>query len=149
MARFLDPSTASGTIILQIVCAVFLAIGVMIAGWLFGPVRWWRDGRRIRQILLLGRHLLFVYRPTENMSKNVTFLPNGQIGEGRNTNEHTWRLRRGRLELLAADGKVYSRFRFDADAGRLVHTNDPDCRSVFGQYFEPQYKAWPKPNQPA
>lgn len=145
--RLLDPSTASGTVILAVVVAVISAIGGVAIGYVWDLVRWCREGRKIRQILLLGRHCLFVYRPTENMSKTVVFLENGQIGEGRNSNENTWRLRRGKLELFAVDGKVYSRFRFDADTGRLVHTNDPDCRSVFGQYFEPQFKAWPKPSQ--
>ena len=145
MPSLFDPNTAIGSLIVQILVAVLLLIGASICGWLFGPFRWWRDGRRLRKMLLSGRYFRFVYRPGENKSKPATFLSNGKIGEGQNSNENTWLIRRGCLEIFAHDERIYSRFRFDPASGRLVHTNDTDCdRSVFGQYFEPMYKPWPK-----
>jgi hypothetical protein len=143
MASWLDPNSPVGSILVQVLTVILLASGTAVCGWLFGPVRWWRDSRRIQRILLSGRYFRFVYRPGEGKSKIVTFQPNGQIGEGRNSNEHTWRIRRGRLEIFAQDGGIYSRFRFDPFSGNLVHMNDQDSEhSVFGQYFEPQYKPW-------
>lgn len=68
----------------------------------------------------------------------MTFLPNGEVGEGKNSNEYTWRIRRGKLELLAFDGKVYSRFVQNKKNGMLEHTNDADTRSNHGQYLLPQ-----------
>lgn len=145
MPSLFDPNTPLGAIVIQVVVAAVLTGGAAICAWLFGPIRWWRDGRMIRRMILSGRYFRFVYRPGEDKSKPVTFLADGQIGEGQNSNENTWRTRRGRLEIFAGDGGIYSRFRFDPASGNLVHTNDPDCgRSAFGQYFEPQYKPWAK-----
>jgi len=62
-------------------------------------------------------------------------LDDGQIGEGKNDNECTWQVKRGCLEFLADDGKVFSRFKLDRDGGRLWSTADPDIRSLFGQYL--------------
>jgi hypothetical protein len=85
-----------------------------------------------------------MFNPGANKSKVVTFSHNGEIGEGRNSNEYRWRIRYGKLEILSHDGKLYSRFVYDPKSGRLNHTNDPDCRSILGQYFEPQFENWRK-----
>jgi hypothetical protein len=83
---------------------------------------------------------ILVYNPHSGASKTVVFLDDGQIGAaGRNNNEDTWRIRKGCLEFLTDDGKVYSRFRFDKTTGRLACTNDPDLGSLFNQYLFPQY----------
>jgi hypothetical protein len=91
--------------------------------------------QRLRQLLLSGK-FNFVFNPTTGGSKQLTFLPNGDIGEGRNNNEHRWRIADGRLEILSADGAVYSRFVLLADNESLHHTNDPDTRSLRGQYIK-------------
>jgi hypothetical protein len=80
---------------------------------------------------------------THGQAKVVTFLSGGEIGEGRNSNEDTWRIRRGALEVLAKDGKIYSRFVHDKKSGKLAHTNDPDTRSIHGQYMIPHFTPWP------
>jgi len=142
MSNLIDPSTASGTVILSIISGVVL-VGVLSAiAWLAGPLRWWTRGKALRQILLNGRSFVFVFNPTHGQTKALTFLPNGDIGEGRNSNEHTWRIRRGALEIFAHDGLIYSRFVQDKKVGNLIHTNDPDTRSIHGQYMQPHYKPW-------
>jgi hypothetical protein len=113
-----------------------------VIGWLSGPLRWFIAGRNLRQILLNGRSFIFVFNPINNQAKFITFLPNGEIGEGKNSNEHSWRIRHGALEILAFDGLVYSRFVHDRKLGKLVHTNDPDTRSTHGQYIHPQFTPW-------
>lgn len=47
------------------------------------------------------------------------------------------------LEVLAQDKRVYSRFVHDKATGRLAHTNDPDTRSIHGQYMIPHFTPWP------
>ncbi|MDO8270596.1 MAG: hypothetical protein Q7U82_01575 [Gammaproteobacteria bacterium] len=129
------------SIITDVTVAVVLFFGALILTWMFGPVKWLRENRKLRKIVLSGRKFHFFYRPTEDLFKPVTFLSNGDIGEGRNSNEHTWKIRKGALEIFHQDRKIYSRFRFDPDSGRLKHTNEADCgRSVFGQYIEPMFK---------
>jgi hypothetical protein len=88
--------------------------------------------QRLRE-LLLGGKFKFVFNPASGGSKQLTFLPNGDIGDGRNSNEHKWRIVDGCLEILSGDGAVYSRFVLLDDNVSLHHTNDPDTRSLRGQ----------------
>ena len=138
-----DPSTATGTVILDILAGIGLVAILALLIWLFGPLKWPINANRIRKILIRDRGFRFVYNPEADKSKFVTFLANGEIGEGRNNNENRWRIRKGKLEILAVDGKVYSRFLHEPASGRLVHTNDADTRSVHGQFF---VQKWEKPN---
>src|SRR5688572_19894488 len=62
--------------------------------------------QRLRE-LLLGGKFKFVFNPASGGSKQLTFLPNGDIGDGRNSNEHKWRIVDGCLEILSGDGAVY------------------------------------------
>jgi hypothetical protein len=91
--------------------------------------------RRLRDLLANGK-FKFVFNPAAGRSKELTFLANGNIGEGRNNNEYQWRIADGRLEILSADGAVYSRFVLLDDNLSLHHTNDPDTRSLRGQYIK-------------
>jgi hypothetical protein len=115
--------------------ALLLSIGALLA-W---PFRWWVQGRSIRQLVANERRFNFVFNPAANMSKEITFLADGTIGQGRNDNEHSWRVRRGALEILASDGNIYSRFRHDRTHGMLKHTNDPELRSIPGQYMQARF----------
>jgi hypothetical protein len=142
MANLLDPSTPIGSVVLNILAGIFLAAILASIGWFAGPVRWWIAGRVLKQILLNGRHFIFVFNPTNGQAKVMTFLPNGDIGEGQNSNEYSWRIHRGALEIFAFDGNIYSRFIHDKKTGKLVHTNDPDTRSIHGQYIHPHFTPW-------
>jgi hypothetical protein len=42
--------------------------------------------------VLLGRRFKFTFNPATGKSKTVTFNPDGTIGEGKNNNEHGWRV---------------------------------------------------------
>jgi hypothetical protein len=68
-----------------------------------------------------------------DQSKSITFLQTGEIEEGQNQNEHSWRIRNHLLELIQEDGHVHSRFNFDTETQRFIHTNDPDTRSIKDQ----------------
>lgn len=130
----------SGLISVQVVAGLLTAALLSVFGILIWPVRWWRNGRKIRKLLLSGRKLTFVYNPEAGKNKVVSFLPYGKIAEGSNENEYSWKIRRGQLEIFASDGCLYSRFKFDGKTGRLCHTNDADTKSILGQYFAPQVK---------
>lgn len=138
----LDPGTTLGSIIIGIIISVGSVIVIAILAWLLGPLNWPGQSRKIRKIILAGRRFRFVFNPGQGTFKYVTFLEDGNIGEGQNSNENRWRLRRGKLEILAFDGTLYSRFQYNPKTGRLEHTNDADCRSSLGQYFEAQFKSW-------
>lgn len=79
----------------------------------------------------------FVFNTDYIKRKKMIFGTKGTIIEGSNHQEHSWRTKKGNLEILAEDGKIYSRFQFNKDSGRLEHTNDMDTRSLKRQYFEP------------
>jgi hypothetical protein len=124
-------SGAAATIAATAILALF--------AWLAGPLRWWFENRAMRRLVGGNRRFHFTFNPETRAGKDLTFQPDGSIGEGRNNQEHSWRIRRGRVEIFAADGKVYSRFRHDRGSGLLRHTNDPDLRSIHGQYLQPKF----------
>jgi len=79
-----------------------------------------------------------VFNPSAKAAKRIVFGPNGVIVEGNNRNEHKWRLFRKKLELLQLDGKVHSRFEYDAESDQWKHTNESDTLSIRDQYIEPE-----------
>jgi hypothetical protein len=143
IAELFNPTTATGSIAINIAGAVGAVTLLGFLAWLGGPLKWWVKGRALRQLLLNGRRFVFVFNPMHGQAKIVTFLSSGEIGEGRNSNENTWQIRRGALEILAQDSKIYSRFAHDKKNGKLAHTNDPDTRSIHGQYMIPHFTPWP------
>jgi len=90
---------------------------------------------RIKQAISSNRFRL-VYNPLTGASKEMTFLADGTIGEGRNSNEFTWRIVDGRLELIEQSGTTYSRFILTPD-GAFHHTNDLDTQSIRDQRLLP------------
>lgn len=133
----MSPSTLLQDIISGGLAAVFGAVLLAGLAWLAGPLRWWTKNRTIRKLVAGERRFNFVFNSDTQASKELTFLPNGSIGLGKNNQESTWRVRRGCVEVFAADGKIYSRFRYDRN-GLLRHTSDPDLRSNHGQYLKPK-----------
>lgn len=89
--------------------------------------------------LLDSRFRLFFNPKTpQNSSKIISFMPNGIIREGQNENEHSWRIRKGKLELLNEDEIVYSRFQYHPNSKIFTHTNDQDTLSNKAQYIVPE-----------
>lgn len=88
---------------------------------------------------LLKTPYRLVFNPSKGTdgTKLMLFGRDGQILEGKNHNEHTWRVRDGKLELMQEDGKLHSRFHFDLPTNRFIHTNDTDTRSTRNQYLVP------------
>ena len=147
MDAFLDPTTAEGLILLQVLATIgataVIALIVRILWWLTLPIRRWFNGRALKRILLTGRSFNFVFDPATGQSKIITFLPDGDVGEGRNSNEDTWHIRRGALEIFSRDGNLYSRFIRDKKTGLIIHTNDSETPSTHGQFMYPNFTPWP------
>ena len=83
-----------------------------------------------------------IYNPSTYMRtkgeqgwKKMRFAESGDILEGKNVNEHSWQISLEFLELLSSDGRVFSRFYFNQESERFVHTNDTDTRSLPDQYL--------------
>ena len=125
-------------VISGVLSAVIAAVLIGAVAWLAWPFRWRRQGAAIRKLIADERRLNFVFNPNTKMAKEITFQANGSIGLGKNDNENTWRIRRGTLEIIASDQKIYSRFRYERATGHLRHTNDPELRSIPGQYMQPR-----------
>ncbi len=144
LSKLLDPGSWSGALSVHIIGALLggllLVAAIAALSVLFFPLKWrWRK-RELRELIERRVEFILVYNPHSGANKTIIFLDDGQIGgDGRNENEDTWRIRRGCLEFLTDDGKVYSRFRFDKTNGRLVCTNDANLSSLFNQYLFPQY----------
>jgi predicted nucleotide-binding protein len=93
------------------------------------------DPASMSELLTSGVFRLFYNPPS--YSKKVVFASNGQIIEGNNQNEHSWRIVKGKLELVQLDGTVHSRFYYDAVDGTFKHTNEPDTLSIRNQFIVP------------
>jgi hypothetical protein len=141
--KFLDPTSSPETFFLQVIAVVvggvLLIPAIAVLRWLGTPLKWWWRNWDLQELIRRRREFILVYQPNAGFSKPIKLLDNGQIGAGRNNNEDTWRVRRGCLEFLTDDGKVYSRFKLDKAASRLRGTADLDVASVWGQYLYPQY----------
>jgi hypothetical protein len=141
--NLLDPSSWPGTVFLQVIAGLLLVGVTAVLGWLIGrPVKWWFRGRALHKLIRKRKEFVLVYNPYTGASKAIVLLDGGRISAGMNNNEHTWRVRRGTLEFLAADGKLWSRFKLDEAGSRLAATTDSDVRSLFGQYLLPQHIDW-------
>jgi hypothetical protein len=92
------------------------------------------------QSFVLGQPFRLFFNPPQ-YSKRMTFSKGGIISEGNNQNEHTWRIAGDKLELLQLDGKVHSRFYYDATDNTFKHTNDADTLSIRGQFIVPDRQA--------
>ena len=117
---------------------VSIAVAAIITR-LTKPILWLRGNRSLKTLLNKDRDFVFTFNPTTKASKVVTFLANGEIGKGRNINEHTWKITKGGLDIFSQNGKLYSRFIYDKASGMLKHTNDANTRSIPGQYIQPHY----------
>src|SRR5262249_35516436 len=144
---FLDPGSWSGAFSVHVIGAlvggVLLVATLALVSGLFFPAKYWWGNRELRKLIRGRVEFILVYNPhaTPEASKTIVFLPGGQIAPpaSKNQNEDAWRARRGCLEFVTDDGKVYSRFRFNKTRGQLVCTNYADIRSLFSQYLFPQY----------
>ncbi len=92
------------------------------------------DREIIERALLNTIYKLFF---RDDRAKIVRFLPDGDIADGKNNNEHSWRIVKGRLELLNSNGGIHSRFRFDPSSTQFFIERSPDTKCPYEQHLEP------------
>ena len=139
----LDPNSWRGRFFLQVIAVVVGGVLLLVVGavlrWISIPFKWWWKNRVLHKLIRKRREFILVYNPQALYSKPIVLLDDGRIGEGRNDNENTWRVKRGCLEFVTDDGKLYNRFELDRAHGRLWGVADANVRALFGQYLFPQY----------
>jgi hypothetical protein len=96
-----------------------------------------RDTEALILSKLIGSQWRLIFNPTSLKSKKISFHEDGNVGDGQNNNEHTWRVRAGMLVILNSDRQIFSRFRYDEDKDCFFHTNDDDTLSIRSQRIEP------------
>lgn len=69
--------------------------------------------------------------------RTVRFGAKGSIGSQTQGPEKIWKIRNGLLELLDEEGRIQSRFSYDAGADEFRHTNDKDLSSTKNQRLSP------------
>lgn len=84
------------------------------------------------QAFLFSKTFRLYYKPGLGGSKKMVFAPHGEIIQGANDKEHTWRIRDGKLEFLHEDGHVFSRFTYDRKTQIFNNSCDSDttCRKM-------------------
>jgi len=100
--------------------------------------------RKLKKLILHcpKRYFELYYRGSSDPSKKkkLNFLENGCIeNNNEKGNESYWKIRYGFLEILSSDKKIYSKFSWNRQEGKLIHTNDPKLPSVMGQYILPLF----------
>jgi len=95
----------------------------------------------LAELLLNNRYRLYFNPavPGNAKSKIMAFGKGGQILEGRNRNENSWRITGEFLELVDSEGAVHSRFYYSANNQSFYHTNDPDTGSIRKHNIRDQY----------
>lgn len=101
---------------------------VSIRQYIFGP--------NVKKLLIRRKYRL-IFNATDGRNKEIGFGNTGEITTGRNNNEFSWRISWRKLEILGADGKLYSRFSYDKEADKFKLINGPHNRSLPNQVIEP------------
>jgi hypothetical protein len=85
------------------------------------------DQIELVSLLITSKWILY-YNPPHG-KKTVGFRMDFSVGDGRNQNEHEWRVNNGKLEFYNIQGRLFSRFVLDGSRTRWTHTNDADTLS--------------------
>lgn len=93
-------------------------------------------GPNLKEMLIRRKYRL-IFNAKDGRNKEIGFALNGEISIGRNDNEYSWRICWKRLEIFGADGKLYSRFRYDGETDKFYLINGVHNRSLPNQIIEP------------
>lgn len=97
--------------------------------------------KTLRDILIEGDWILHFNPGAGGGRKSISFLPNGAIGEGNNSNEHTWAIEGASGEYLTiyrANGSVQNVFYFSDQSGRLEYMPDSRSQGIKNQFIAPR-----------
>jgi len=106
------------------------------------------DTKSIRKLILSKGRTFNLYFRVGVLPKTIQFLPDGKIknitGRDGETNETTWKICRGKLEVYNAKEELFNRFYYCHDSKLLKSTNDPDIQTKYDQRIAPQAKFYPQ-----
>ncbi len=90
------------------------------------------------RLVLINNEWFLTHSPESGQGKNIEFLSDGMIGQGRNHNEHSWLVENGKLVIKNPAGEVFSRFAYDVAASTFTCTDEPDLKCKKGQSIKPR-----------
>jgi hypothetical protein len=76
-----------------------------------------------------------IYDPENNLSKPLSFEPDGMIGQGQDKNHRAWAVSGKYLELYRESGLLQNRFEFHPSGERLIVVRDPKAMGTKGQFI--------------
>ncbi len=77
------------------------------------------------------------FNPESGGNKTISFGAEGDIVEGRNDNEHTWKVSNGRLQIFNATGSLFSTFVYDVNKPSFVMLDGESKLANKGQFISP------------
>jgi hypothetical protein len=129
---------SAGLVILPIVVSAVAVVFVLSrsAEW----VKWRREAIDLRAATIEPRlkepGWILNYNPKiQGGTKQISFNDDGSIGEGKNPNEHSWRLVGNKLEILNADGERQNLFQYDPSTDQFKSLGRAKAFNIEGQYI--------------
>lgn len=90
-----------------------------------------RQLRTKLHVLLESGEWTLVFNPKHSKGeKDIIFLSDGSIGTGKNSNENSWAINKGFLEIYRADGSLQNRFVLERSGTSWQSTNDEEADAV-------------------
>lgn len=86
--------------------------------------------------LLKNHRWILYHNPKLGRKKEISFLDNGQIGEGGNQNETVWSLRGDELIIHRQNGDLQNRFKYDPSSHKFVCIKDTNAKGLEDQYIQ-------------
>jgi len=98
----------------------------------------------IRGAILGSRYLLIFNPNNKHVNKKImAFGLNGEILDGKNSNEASWRIRNGLFELIDSEGHIHSQFIYNPDKRIFSQTNNSESgtlkkNGIIDQFMVPE-----------
>lgn len=134
--HWLPSITEDRQVFITLVAIITTSISAVSVFFLFGRVKALRDRLfAVRRETIADRIVesgwILNFNPKHPKGrKAISFKPEGEIGTGRNQNEHTWKIANGHLEIWKENGDLQNRFLYDEENDRFVSTNEPEADAI-------------------
>lgn len=121
-----------------LVASALMFVYVLVRGsdW----IKWRREAIGLREATIEKRvkepGWLLNFNPKfPDAIKPISFNDDGSVGEGRNSNEHMWRLVGNKLEIINADGLRQNSFLYDPETDQFKSVDRAAKFGIEGQYI--------------
>lgn len=121
---------------------IALAFNVISAFFLIISMRWIgvfyvcesMSDDAIKEVLI-DNEWSMCFRPPDG-KKRISFKENGEVGRGKNNNEHKWSVNDGVLEIFTDKDIIHNKFWYSPAKSKFLAVDSPDIRAFLGQYIE-------------